>query len=124
MIKYNEFKNGFVLDCINGSLGFKMTFENGWTISVQWSNFNYCENRSWANNGWFSDPDATQKPDSKNAECAVWDANGDWFKLTPCDDVQGFMTADEVAELIARVQAFSPVLDGEAVDEVMADWSV
>jgi len=119
MTNYNEFKNGFQLDSEDSSNGFKMTFENGWTVSVQWSNFNYCDNRSWA----MANPDVAQKPNCPNAECAVWDTNGDWFKLTTHDDVQGWMTTDEVAELIARVQAFSPVLDSEAVDVTMKDWN-
>jgi len=118
MTKYNEFKTGFNLDSDELANGFKMTFENGWTVSVQWSSFNYCANRSFASYG-----EMPQKPDCINAECAVWDTNGDWFKLTASDDVQGWMSPDEVAELIARVQAFSPVLDGEAVDEVMTDWA-
>ena len=118
MKKYNEFKNGFSLDTDELANGFKMTFENGWTISVQWSSFNYCANRSFA--AYDSLP---QKPDCINAECAVWDTNGDWFKLTESDDVQGWMSPDEVAELIRQVQAFSPVLDSEAVDETMAEWA-
>ncbi len=115
MIKYNEFTTGFNLDSDELANGFKMTFENGWTISVQWSSFNYCANREFHNL-------TTQKRECVNAECAVWDTNGDWFKLTGADDVQGWMSPDEVAELITRVQAFSPVLDGEEVDEVMASW--
>ena len=114
MIKYNEFTTGFNLDSDELANGFKMTFENGWTVSVQWSSFNYCANRNYE--GYDSLP---QNRQCVNAECAVWDTNGDWFKLTASDDVQGWMSPDEVAELIARVQAFSPVLDSEAVDEIM-----
>ena len=117
MTNYNEFKNGFTLDAEQGSNGFKMTFENGWTISVQWSSFNYCANRD------FGTTTTTQERECVNAECAVWDTNGDWFKLTASDDVQGWMSPDEVAELIRQVQAFSPALDSEAVDEVMENWN-
>ena len=100
MKKYNEDKNGFTLCAESGSQGFRMTFANGWSISVQWSSFNYCANKS------YSLGVEEQLPVCVNAECAVWDANGDWFPLGEYDDVIGWQTPDEVAALITRVAAF------------------
>jgi hypothetical protein len=106
-----QHKNGFRLNTSGversdtDACGFQMTFENGWTISVQWAEFNYSQRT-----------DRPSPEESKTAECAVWDHNGDWFKLTSCDDVQGWMSPDEVAALITRVAAFpvgSDILDEE-----------
>lgn len=47
--------------------GFKMTFENGNTISVQFGWGNYCENRG------------ESKPGCVNAEIAIWDSENKWF---------------------------------------------
>jgi len=97
----NEDKNGFTLCAESGANGFRMTFANGWSISVQWSSFNYCANKSYSISF-----DEVQEPHCTTAECAVWDANGDWFPLTEHDDVIGWQTPDEVAALITRVAAF------------------
>ena len=97
-----KFNTGFK-SCENK--GFQITFENGWTISVQWAEHNYSQRT-----------DRPSPEESMTAECAVWDHKGDWFKLTGCDDVQGWMSPDEVAALITRVAAFdifSDILDEE-----------
>jgi len=72
--------------------GFQMTFGNGWTISVQWSEGSYAQ---WC--------DRVSPDESTTAECAVWDGDGEWFRLTEHDDVRGHMTPDQVVELMAEV---------------------
>lgn len=67
--------------------GFKMTFENGNTISVQFGWGNYCENRG------------ESKPGCVNAEIAIWDSENKWFDFGS-DSVKGWCTPDEVAEWI------------------------
>jgi len=99
MTNSNMQQNGFHL-CAGtmqryDAMGFQMTFANGWTISVQWAEHNYAQ-RS----------DRTDPVQSTTAECAVFDANGDWFPLTVGDNVQGWMTPDMVAELMTRVAGF------------------
>jgi hypothetical protein len=84
--------------------GFQMTFENGWTISVQWGARNYCEN----NNFQEYDRDEWTKRDPmydcNNAEVAIWRKEDDkWYTFENGDTVKGWSTPDEVAELINKV---------------------
>ena len=76
--------------------GFHMTFDNGYTISVQWGSANYCDNRSY---GY-----GEAKPESKTAEVAVWGPDGEWVKLGDNDDVLGWVTADRVLEIMTAVR--------------------
>ena len=74
--------------------GFQMTFENQFTISVQFSKHNY------------SDQGKT------TAEVAAWNSNGDWMVyngdnwvvLTNGDtDVMSHQTTDDVARMISEL---------------------
>lgn len=75
--------------------GFQITFENGWTISVQFGFGNYCSKKqsgykeSMESDIWSSD----------DAEIAIWDKEGNWYNFGN-DEVKGFCSADEVAEWI------------------------
>jgi len=80
--------------------GFQMTFENGWTISVQFGYGNYCSNRNHPDGlhaskdvWYFSCPDA---------EIAIWDSSGKSYDFGH-DTAKGYWSADEVAEWISRV---------------------
>ena len=67
--------------------GFTLSFENGNTISVQFSQFNY------------SDGETT-------AEVAAWDADGEWISLGDGQgDVVGWQTTNQVADLIQKVKS-------------------
>ena len=80
-----------------GNRGFQMTFENGWTISVQFGYGNYCDNGRHPD-GW----DFGKKQEvteSSDAEIAIWDANGEWYDFGS-DTVKGYCSADEVATWI------------------------
>ncbi len=75
--------------------GFRLTFANHWTISVQWGNGSYSDNH--AKFGGFPGP-------SKTAEVAIFQPNGDWFRAWEHDDdVIGYQSPDDVARLIALV---------------------
>ena len=65
--------------------GFHMTFENGYTISVQFSKTNY------------SDGGET------TAEVAAWDSDRKWVKLNEYDDVQGWCSPNEVLEIMNQI---------------------
>lgn len=87
--------------------GFKMTFENGLTASVQWGAGNYCENR---NTG---DMYFTTDAASDTAEVAVIDRfdrflNANDFVPEECsdgmDNVVGWLTADQVVEFLHNVK--------------------
>ena len=90
--------------------GFQMTFENGWTVSVQYGKANYCDRRSDTSQSW--EPETDEIVASANAECAVWDSNGDWMHMSDCEgewvsiQMLGWQTPDQVATLIAHVSAF------------------
>lgn len=86
--------------------GFKMTFENGLMISVQWGAGNYCDNHFPKDLDFSFSKDAT----SNTAEVAIISANDEF--LDPADfglsggdgQVVGYLTPDEVADLIYKVK--------------------
>ena len=83
--------------------GFKMTFKNGYTISVQFGEGNYCLN-------YLIPIEEKRQKDigqCKNCETAILKPNGKFLKYKG-DDVQGYQTADEVAETIAYIQTLEP----------------
>lgn len=75
--------------------GFHMTFANGWTVSVQWGQGNYCENRY---------KEVTKNLKCSDAEVAAWDKNGIWHRFEH-DSVEGHLSANEVAEFISMIAA-------------------
>ena len=78
-----------------------MTFENGWTISVQWGYGNYCDNNTY----YVSDFENTKDLESTTAEIAMWDKDGKWFDFGN-DTVKGYCSANEVAEWIDKCSKF------------------
>jgi hypothetical protein len=93
------------LSCQNK--GFQLTFENGWTVSVQWGPGNYCDRQS----SDVKDYDAPMKGDgfwtSTHAEVAAWNSDYEWLPFD-YDTVKGWLKTDEVAEFIAKVKALAP----------------
>lgn len=77
--------------------GFQITFENGWTASVQFSWCNYCSNQHKKNHTIYS---------SSDAEIAAWDENGAWYQFDENNTVKGWCKPDEVADFIAMVKNF------------------
>ena len=85
--------------------GFCLSFENGYTISVQFGPGNYSSHN---NNRDFLEPSQVDKWSSKSAEIAVWHTeSNDWVKLSEYDDVIGYLSADEVAKAIEVVSNMS-----------------
>ena len=83
--------------------GFSLTFENGWTISVQFGYGNYCDNSHHPNGFDFG---RTQPlVESFNAEIAMWDADEKWYDFGS-NTVKGYCSANEVAEWIEKVSKF------------------
>jgi len=83
--------------------GFSLTFRNGWTISVQFGYGNYCANHHHP--GGFDFNKTQPVVESSNAEIAIWNADGEWFNFGT-DTVNGYCTANEVAEWIEKVSKF------------------
>ena len=69
--------------------GFTMTFANGYTISVQFGNGNYCSRDD--NNR------------AKTAEIAIWDKDGTWYNFGS-DTVKGYCSPDEIVTWMRKVK--------------------
>jgi len=73
--------------------GFHITFENGWTVSVQFGPGNYGGNYDF----WSSETPNILPP-SPTAEIAAWDASGKWHEFEEGDTVAGYRTPAQVLE--------------------------
>ena len=83
--------------------GFAMTFDNGFTISVQWGTFNYCEKKNLSAD--IDEEMKTKRWESRTAEIAVFDKDRKIVPVGKSDDVIGWCSADEVAKYITIVQS-------------------
>lgn len=91
---------------VTGRKGFHVTFENGWTVSVQFGVFNYCANRASLSD---LEIDGTLERDreaggvgSATAETAVWGPDGNLVEVEWCmgDTVQGWQSPSAVLRLM------------------------
>ena len=80
--------------------GFRMTFKNGFAISVQWGPGNYCEKKDED----FDKPMKERFWESKSAEIAVFNKEGEFIGIAD-DTVVGWLTTDKVAKCITVVQS-------------------
>ena len=79
---------------INDNKGFSITFDNGYTVSVQFGSGNYSSNYN------LNMLENMGKPMTAGlAETALLDPNGD-FVAYKDDDVQGYQTPQDVLELL------------------------
>ena len=91
--------------CICRHCGFQITFDNGYTVSVQFGPGHYCENYDRD----FMEPSAANYWKSGNAEVAVLDDNWDFVTrnvIDDGDDVLPSVTPNELAKIIATVSAW------------------
>ena len=79
--------------------GFRMNFENGFGISVQWGTENYCEKKSFNTD---TDPRKEYFWESSNAEIAVFKGT-EILKIDDEDSIIGWLSTDEVAKVIEIV---------------------
>ena len=89
----------------NTETGFALTFDNGYTISVQLGPMHYCGNRD-LNTSWIGGE--FQPYESRTAEIAATRPNGSYLKLGEYDDVVGWLLADEVARYITTLSGATP----------------
>ena len=92
--------------------GFHLTFDNNWTVSVQFGGGHYCDNY---NESWNFAQERVAKSDSiqsSTAEIAVWSNRiGDNGMISlENDTVRGYTTADEVAQVIHKVSTAKSTL--------------
>lgn len=93
---------------VTGGKGFHVTFENGWTVSVQFGVFNYCANRADLFDGevntdtLLSRDQESGKHGSATAETAVWGPDGNLVEVEWCmgDTVQGWQSPSAVLRLM------------------------
>ena len=95
--------------------GFRMNFENGLTISVQWGTMNYCEKKNLG----AKYKDEMKEPiwESKTAEIAVFNDEG-IIPVGDSDEIIGWCSADEVAKIIEGVS--SAESSEEIINEIKA----
>jgi len=108
--------------------GFKMTFENGITISVQWGEGNYCEREGWQTD-LMADCKKSQTK-STDAEVAIWDDCGNWITKEAFsevygkdldDEVEGYLTTDQIAELIQWAKSRKSCMVGVFCEQQTGD---
>lgn len=73
--------------------GYKQTFENGLTVPIQFSNYNYCDRGE------------------TTAEVAVIDVKHDFLRISRNDNVVGWVSSEKVAELLFLVSKSIPIED-------------
>lgn len=90
---------------ITENKGFQMTFENGFTISVQWGYFNYCSNKAFHHD--YHEERKHSMFGAYSAEIAVWhkDSAREFLQIDGCvwGQVIGYLSTDEVATWITKV---------------------
>ena len=86
-----------MFDITNGK-GFKMTFANGWTVSVQFGGLNYCQYYDYPS----ADPVLGYHGPSKDAEIAAWDKDGNWYNFGD-DTVKGYVSVDDLLTFMNQI---------------------
>ena len=92
---------------ISDNKGFQITFENGYSVSVQFGPGNYCENKDLPYNH------GEEVPMSNTAETALISPDG--FVEYRGDDVEGHMSPKDVLELLNYAEGLPTY--GEEVKE-------
>jgi len=91
-----------------GQSGFRITFENGYSVSTQFGPFNYCENRR----GHKKSPMNTEHLTSSNAEIAVMDREHNFLNILN-DGIAGWVNADSVFKIMVCVRRHNPEKESE-----------
>lgn len=97
--------------------GFSLTFENGWTISVQWGPTHYSSTRDLSIPfGDQPDPTDYRRWTARSAEVHIWDHNAprhsDGWELPDEARPEGWVSTDDVAAMIAETAA-RPATEGK-----------
>ena len=106
-----------------GGRGFHLSFDNNWTVSVQFGGGHYCDNYT---KNWNFAQEKVAKGDSiqsNTAEIAVWsnrisDSGLIWLED---DTVRGYTTADEVAQVIHKVSTAKSTLTSKQMTKRLSN---
>ena len=96
---------------INKSSGYFVTFDNDWTLSVQWGPNTYSSNRAHPSG---PDYEATSRKagekGSGTAEIAAWhgSASNEWLEWGNHDAVSGWVTPDTIAKVMFYLSIGAP----------------
>lgn len=96
--------------CTTERKGFHVTFENGWTVSVQFGYGNYGSNYDWPGDNP-EDPTSRhfgKPPKASSAEVAAWSQDVGWLDFGSGDKVEGYQSPADVLALMNRVASFAP----------------
>jgi hypothetical protein len=77
--------------------GFRIKFENGATLSVQFGPGNYCNHQR---NADYKAPSGSFQWECENAEVAILLPDDKFYRISEHDDVIGWQTAEDVAKWI------------------------
>ena len=94
-----------------GGCGFSITFINGISASVVWNDCSYTERAKRIRAG----EQANTFLDSADVEVMVSDGNGQVIRITPDDDVVGYMTPGDLAALLYRLSRIDSEKDLKTV---------
>ena len=81
---------------ITKNSGFHMTFENGWTVSVQFGFGTYSDNKK-------EDPFSFDTKKSSTAEIAAWNKDDIWYEFDDGDNVRGYVSANDVLDFMNMI---------------------
>lgn len=96
--------------------GFQITFENGYTVSVQFGAGNYCDNRTDALDAIAIKSDTDLE--CRNAEVAIIDHNNNFVEFSSSgESVLGEIDPNKVAEMIAWASLQKPKFDTPQVKD-------
>ena len=84
---------------IQGGQGFQITFENGYTVSVQFGKYHYCSNKNLKLH------DDIYTKDCRNAETAIFYKDDRPFHKYKGDDVQSYQSPKEVLETLKYAES-------------------
>jgi len=84
---------------IQGGQGFQITFENGYTVSVQFGKYHYCSNKNLKLH------DDIYAKDCRNAETAIFYKDDRPFHKYKGDDVQSYQNPKEVLETLKYAES-------------------
>lgn len=97
---------------LKGGQGFQITFENGYTVSVQFGEYHYCSNRN------LGSPTCEETVhDCANAETAIF-YKGDRFLEYKGDTVQSYQSPKEVLETLKYAESL-PNPEDQAIIDIM-----
>jgi len=116
-------KQEFNQFCITQGKGFRLTFANGWAVSVQFGPGNYTDCEGGRNGDYYGPEKAVKGAwRAESAEVAVFTPEGEFLdRIQPYDDVVGYVSSDKVALLLAIVAQFTQDSDNPrgAIREVL-----